>query len=207
MREPTQTEIARRYDRVASIYDLYDLPMELLLYRHRRVRLLRQAAGWVLEVGIGTGKNLPHYPSGVDLTGIDVAPRMLARAERRARKLAVPIRLNPADVRRLPFPDDSFDTATAAFVFCSVAEPVEGLREMGRVVKPDGRILFLEHVRPRNRLLGRLADLLTPLTRGLLGFAINRRTEENIERAGLVIEDIRRSGIWREVRAKPASQT
>ena len=206
MREPTQAEITRRYERLAPVYDLYDLPMELLVYHRRRRRLLQQATGRALEVGIGTGRNLPHYPPGVALTGIDVAPRMLARTERRARKLGVPVRLSPADVRHLPFPDDAFDTAAATFVFCSVADPVEGLRELGRVVKPDGLILLLEHVRPRNPLLGRLADLLTPLVRHLFGFALNRQTEENIERAGLTFEPIGRSGIWREIQARPSHE-
>ncbi|MGH9051640.1 MAG: class I SAM-dependent methyltransferase [Acidimicrobiia bacterium] len=203
MSEPTQYKVTRRYDRLAPVYDLYDLPLEILVQHRRRRRLLRQAVGRVLEVGIGTGKNLPHYPPGVDLTGIDVAPRMLARADRRAHKLGLPVQLSPADVRRLPFPDHTFDTAAATFVFCSAAEPVEGLRELGRVVKPDGRILLLEHVRPRNPLLGRLADLATPLTRRLFGFALNRRTEKNIEQAGLVVEQVRRSGIWREIQARP----
>lgn len=68
MREPTQAEINRRYDRLAPVYDLYDLPMELFVYRRRRSRLLSQATGKVLEVGIGTGRNLPHYPTGVEPT-------------------------------------------------------------------------------------------------------------------------------------------
>lgn len=206
MREPAQAEITRRYNRLAPVYDLLELPMEWLFHHQRRRRLLQQAAGRVLEVGIGTGKNLPHYPSGVDLTGIDVAPRMLARADRRARKLGVPVRLSPADVRRLPFPAAVYDTVAATFVFCSVAEPVEGLRELGRVVKPGGRILLLEHVRPRSRLFGRLADLLTPLTRRIFGFALNRRTEENLKRAGLGVEQIDRSGIWREIQARPTGE-
>lgn len=131
---------------------------------------------------------------------------MLARAERRARRLGLPVRLTPADVHHLPFPDHSFDTAAASFVFCSVADPVQGLRELGRVVRPEGRFLLLEHVRPRNPLLAGLADLLTPLTRRLFGFALNRSTEENIQRAGLAIEAIRRWGIWREIQAKPVGR-
>lgn len=113
MNEPTQAKITRRYDRLALVYDLYDLPLELLFYRHRRRHLLRPATGRVLEVGIGTGKNIPHYPPVVDLTGIDLSPWMLARAEHRARKHGLPVELNPDDVHNPPFADDFFGTATA----------------------------------------------------------------------------------------------
>ena len=180
--------MTRVYDRVARVYDIYDAPMEWLGGSRRRDRVLGRARGEVLEVGIGTGRNLDRYPRGVRLTGIDVSEGMLRRARLRAERQGATVRLQCADVQALEFPDASFDTVTATCVFCSVADPVRGLREVGRVVKPDGRVLLLEHVRPRNRLGGWLADRLSPLTRRLMGPEINRRTEQNI--------------IWREIEAR-----
>jgi ubiquinone/menaquinone biosynthesis C-methylase UbiE len=201
--EEEQQAVTRRSDRMAWLYDIYDAPMEYAGIRRRRRRLLAKARGRVLEVGVGTGKNLSHYPSGVELTAIDVSKAMLERARRRAEKLDISPSFELADVTALPYPDDSFDTAVATAVFCSVADPVTGLREMARVTKPDGQILLLEHVRPQNPFLGWLADLATVLTRRLFGFRANRRTEENVVAAGLEIVEIRREGIWREIVARP----
>lgn len=109
------------------------------------------------------------------------------------------------DVQHLPYRDAAFDTITATCVFCSVADPVAGLREVRRVVKPDGRVLLLEHVRPRTPPLGWLFDVLSPLTRRLFGPSINRRTEDNITATGLGIAEVRRDGIWREITAVRAA--
>lgn len=198
-----QTRVTRRYDRLAAVYDLYNGPLEWLSFRRRRRRLLSGAEGLVLDAGIGTGLSLRHYPPGVEVIGVDVSPRMLRRARRRAVRLSRPVRLGRADVQRLPFLDQRFDTVVATFLFCSVPNPVGGLSELRRVVKPDGRVLLLEHVRPRNRFLGWLSDLVSPITRRLLGFNLNRRTEDNILAAGLELVTVRRRGIWREIVARP----
>lgn len=195
--------MTRRYDRIAGVYDLYDAPMEWMGGSRRRRRMVPRAEGRTLEVGIGTGKNLPHYPDEVELVGIDVSRRMLMRARRRADRLGRTVTLRRADVAALPLEDDSFDTAVATCVFCSVADPIAGLRELGRITRPDGRILLVEHVRPRNRLLGWLADLATTVTRRIFGFRANRRTEANVAAAGLEISEVHRDGIWREIVARP----
>ncbi|NIR41174.1 MAG: class I SAM-dependent methyltransferase, partial [Actinobacteria bacterium] len=98
------------------------------------------AKGKTLEVGVGTGRNLGLYPDDVELAGIDVSANMLARARRVAERLDRPIELEIADVQDLPHGDGSFDTVTATCVFCSVADPVAGLREVARVVRPDGQV-------------------------------------------------------------------
>jgi len=201
-RDIAQKAVTHRYDRVARIYDLYDAPMELLGGRRRRERVLSKASGRVLEVGVGTGKNLGLYPSEVELTAIDVSENMLAKARRRAEKKGIEVDLDLVDVRHLPFDDDQFDTVATTCVFCSVADPVAGLREIARVLRPEGHLLMLEHVRPQNRLMGWFADRLSPIVSRLVGASINRRTEENVVGAGLEIMDIRRSGVWREIVAR-----
>ncbi|MCL1588061.1 MAG: methyltransferase domain-containing protein [Actinomycetia bacterium] len=197
-----QSEVTRRYDRMARIYDIYDAPMELMGTKKRRRALLDKATGTVLEVGVGTGKNLAYYREGAEVTGIDVSSRMLDRARAKMVSVHVKAELVEADVQDLPFDDDTFDTAVGTCVFCSVADPVQGLGELGRVVRPDGQILLLEHVRPTNRLLGRLADLVSVATRRIFGFRTNRQTEENVAAAGLEIVEVTRNGIWRTIVAR-----
>jgi ubiquinone/menaquinone biosynthesis C-methylase UbiE len=191
--------VARVYDRIAFLYDLYDAPMNALGGRKRRRQLIARAHGKVLEVGIGTGANLDLYPAGIDLVGIDVSPRMLAKARRRASRLGANVALREADIERLPFPDATFDTVVATCVFCSVADPARGLDEVRRILKAGGSALLLEHVRPENPVMGRLADLISPLVKRLVGPELNRNTEETVARSGLRVLEVRREAIWREI--------
>lgn len=197
-----RTSTARVYDRVAPLYDWLNAPMERMGGDARRARVIAGASGRILEIGVGTGRNLPLYSAAADVTAVDISARMLERAEERARRSRAPIRLQQADAEALPFRDGSFDTVTATCVLCSVRDPVRALREVRRVVSPAGEVRLLEHVRPRNPVLGLLFDWLSPLTRRLIGPEINRRTEENVRAAGLVIETVRRDGIWREIVAR-----
>lgn len=203
MSNQTSPRAAVVYDRVAAFYDFYTAPMEVLGGRRARQRLFGRARGRVLELGVGTGLNLQAYLPGTILTGIDISPQMLARGRRRASRLGMHVDLEVADIEQLPYPDASFDTVTAACVFCSVGDPVRGLREAARVVRPEGQVLLYEHVRPSNPVLGKLADLVSPLTRRLFGPELNRRTERNAQAAGLRITGVRRHGIWREIVACP----
>ena len=190
--EPERTaKTQARYDRIAPIYDLMELLPELQ-FRFWREKLWAQVPeGRILEVGVGTGKNLPYHPSRLEVVGIDISDRMLKRARQRAEELGKALDLYQMDAERLDFAGDSFDVAVATFVFCSVPDPVQGLRELGRVVKPGGRIFLLEHVRiNRPEIIGWLMDLLDPVVVRLMGPHINRRTEQNVKRAGLVVERV-----------------
>jgi ubiquinone/menaquinone biosynthesis C-methylase UbiE len=158
-----------------------------------------------LEAGVGTGKNFRHYPSNVRITAIDVSPRMLDRAEKRAQTLGIEVDLRQMDVQELQFRDQSFDTVFATFVFCSVPDPVLGLRELRRVCKTGGRLLLLEHMRPENQFFGALFDALNPLIVRMSGANINRKTIDNINSAGWAIETVMNlsSDIVRWIEARP----
>lgn len=165
--------------------------IERFAFRRWRGRLWSQVDGnRILEVGVGTGKNILYYPMGVQITAVDLSDKMLERAQRRVQELDIEADLCLMDAQRLAFPDAAFDAAVGAFVFCSVPDPVLGLRELGRVVKPGGQILLLEHVRVNKPVVGPLMDLLDPLALRLMGPHINRRTAKNVEKAGLEIERV-----------------
>jgi ubiquinone/menaquinone biosynthesis C-methylase UbiE len=181
--------IRKRYNRLAFFYNVIEMPIELLRFGTWRKLLLKHITGpKVLEVGVGTGKNMPYYPPDVSVTAIDFSPRMLARAKTTSLKQNINVDLRDMDVESLEFPDNSFDTVFATFVFCSVPDPVNGLMELKRVCKPDGKLVLLEHMRPETSIRGFLFDLINPFVVRLMGANINRRTMENIHTAGWKVQ-------------------
>lgn len=178
--------VRRKYNRNALIYDA----MDRMIRDAWRAKVIAQAVGRVLEVGVGTGNNLPFYDPAVtrEMVGIDFSLGMLARAHRKPCR--VPHELLEMDAQELAFPDDSFDTVLATCVFCTVPDPIQGLREVRRVCRPEGRILLLEHVRIDRPVVGTLMDFLDPLSVLVVGTHINRRTVENMRQAGLRINRV-----------------
>jgi ubiquinone/menaquinone biosynthesis C-methylase UbiE len=197
---PIETEgsltTQRRYDRQATLYDVMEVPVEILAFKGLRKRLWSEVQGaLVLEVGVGTGKNLPYHPDDTRSVAIDISPRMLRRADRRARRLGRAVDLVLADAQHLPFRDGAFDAAADTFVFCSVPDPIAGLREVRRVVRDGGRVHLLEHVRARNPIVGRIMDLANPVAIRMTGANINRDTVSNVAEAGLELDDVQSRGL------------
>lgn len=179
-----------RYNRQADRYDKKVALMERLAMKRWRALVWEKARGpRILEVGVGTGANFPFYPQGAKITAIDLSDRMLDQAARKAEQEGIAVELLQMDAQALQFPDNIFDTVVTTCVFCSVPNPVLGLREIARVLKPTGRAVLLEHVRSETPL-GIVMDLLNPLVVRMSGANINRRTVENVRRAGLVMEGV-----------------
>jgi ubiquinone/menaquinone biosynthesis C-methylase UbiE len=189
MEEEKDTRLVKkRYDRASLMYDVMEWPIEWLAFRHWRRALLHDLSGRVLEVGVGTGKNLPYYDyARVQLTGVDFSEGMLRRAKTLACKRHLPADLRQMDAEHLDFPGGTFDAVVHTFVLCSVPHPAEVLREMVRVLKPGGSLLMLEHVLSQSRHIARMQHWMDPFTSWIMGAHMDRDTIGNIRRAGLSI--------------------
>lgn len=178
--------MAPRYDRVIAIADR-------VLFADGRQWACAAATGRVLEIAIGTGRNLPFYPPGAQLTGVDLSPGMLARARTRAETLAHPVDLQLGDAQRLSFPDASFDAVVATLTMCSIPDDQAAVAEMARVLRPGGRLVLLDHVVSTSRPVRAVQRLLDPALVRLQGDHLLRDPDIAVRRAGLVIEELTRS--------------
>jgi demethylmenaquinone methyltransferase/2-methoxy-6-polyprenyl-1,4-benzoquinol methylase len=180
-REQREDQRAKQqYDRAYLLSNIVLWPLERLFFGHFRWSLLHELSGRILEVGVGTGKNLPYYDhQRVQLTGVDLSQGLLKRACRLSTRLHFPVDLRPMDAEHLEFPDQAFDVVVCTFVLCSVPSPILVLQEMARVLKPDGQILMLEHVLSQIPHLARLQHWM--------GTHMERDTLTNIARSGLLL--------------------
>jgi len=174
----------------AAAYDRVLAETEAAGLRERRAELLRGATGDVLEVGAGTGANVDRYPAGLGRLVLTEPDRhMAARLEPRAAAAAAGAEVVPAGAQALPFDDASFDTAVSTLVLCTVDDPHRALAEIARVLKPGGRLLFLEHVRSEDPGLARWQDRLErPWRLFAAGCRCNRDTLATIGAAGFELE-------------------
>jgi ubiquinone/menaquinone biosynthesis C-methylase UbiE len=156
-----------------------------------RATLLAGARGEVLEVGAGTGLNLTHYAGEVStLTLTEPDASMLRRLEHIARRTAQSTTILRAPAEDLPFEDATFDTVVSTLVLCGVDDQPRAVREIRRVLKPGGRLLFVEHVRSDDVGVARRQDRINWLNRLVVGCDCNRPTLETLELGGFVIDDI-----------------
>jgi len=189
------------FDGLSAIYDLGMLPLEWLIFRRLRRRTFPPLSGDVLEVGTGTGVNLPLYRPEARVTGCDASEGMLAWAAHR--RTRAPVSLVQADGQRLPFPDGSFDVVAGSLIFCSVADPARGLAEARRVLRPSGRLVLLEHTRG-NGLGAWLTDVFHPVWRSWSREChLNRETAQSVAEAGFQVQRVEQHalGIVRVIEA------
>jgi ubiquinone/menaquinone biosynthesis C-methylase UbiE len=204
----TTARSRRLWDRMAPRYDRDMRRLEPLLFgRDARGWVCAQARGDVLDVAIGTGLNLPHYPPGVRLTGVDLSPVMLAAAEKRAADLGLTVELSEADAEHLPFDDASFNTVVCTLSLCSVGDDRAAIAEMHRVLRPGGQLLLLDHVAATNRILLVLQRLWEKVTLRFAGDYQTRHPLPLVERAGLVVIDSRRTKLGTVERLRAVKPT
>jgi ubiquinone/menaquinone biosynthesis C-methylase UbiE len=184
-----------RYNITAWFYDILDYPWERQ-YRKWRPRLLADVRGDVLEVGVGTGRNLQHYPPQVKhLTALDFSPAMLQRARRRAAGAVCPVRFVQDDVCTMSsIPAATFDWVVACFLCCVLPAEVQdqALAQISRVLKPGGRFCLLEMVYSQDPRLRRRQDRFTPFVEKVYGARFDRHTLEHAKATpGLVVTETR----------------
>lgn len=171
-------------------YDLFMFPIEKFGLRKLRGKIFKFVKGHrILEVGGGTGLNIPFYPNGFETICVEPRFEMIKRATTKAKRLKKKVSFICAKVEALPFENETFDTVFATFVFCEVKDLEKGFYEILRVLKPDGRLILLEHVRPDGKMISKLFDIGNKLT-SIFGENINRETVKLAIKSGFAIEKV-----------------
>jgi len=177
----------KTYKSIAGLYDILDAPFEHFRYKPLRGRLFKGLEGNLLDAGVGTGRNFPHYPQGSNITGIDLSPAMLERAHLRREKLGTTVDLHQMDVLNTHFPDNSFDGIVSTFMFCVLPTQHQqpALEELRRICHPEGSIRILEYAISEIPLRRLIMRAWAPWTRFAYGAEFDRNTEQYLDAAGL----------------------
>ena len=203
--DKTTEIIKRRWNRTARYYDYIMAVMDRVGVRKgRRLLWSRVESSRVLEIGVGTGNNFPYYPADAEMNAVDFSEKMLERAKNRAEKQKVRVRLQQMDVQNLDFADNTFNTVAGTLVFCSVPDPVRGIKEVERVCKPGGKVILLENDFSSIPILGWLVKLANPLVVRMMGADFNRQPLDNVAKSGLAVERVTnlRQGLWKLIEAR-----
>ena len=191
--EPTTERVRSYYEGFAHRYEKSGRFWERLLsIEPGRRWVASNAEGDVLEIGVGTGMNLPFYGPDVRLTGVDLSPAMLAEARRRAAELDREVDLREGDAQALEFPDDRFDTVVFSLCLCSIPDDRRAVAEGVRVLKPGGRLLLLEHVRSPSPVVRAGQRLVEPVFLRFQADHLAREPLEHLRAEGLQIDEVHR---------------
>jgi ubiquinone/menaquinone biosynthesis C-methylase UbiE len=201
------TERARRvWNKKARSFDREIAFFERTLFEGAREWACSTARGDVLEIAVGTGRNLPFYPPEARITGVDLSPEMMARARERASSLGLDVDLREGDAEALEFPNESFDAVVCTFSLCSIPRPRLAVAEAKRVLRPEGRLILVEHVRSPNVAVRLGQWIIEPIAR-LQGDSLVREPLDEVRAEGFELLEFQRLkwGIVERLRArKPA---
>jgi ubiquinone/menaquinone biosynthesis C-methylase UbiE/predicted ester cyclase len=189
-----ETDRVRRiFDKQAPKYDKSMARFERLLFSGNREWACSRADGEVLEIAAGTGRNLPFYPEGVRVTGVELSPEMAALGRKRAEDLGRQIDMRVGDAEALDLPDESFDTVICTYGLCTIPDDAAAVREAKRVLRPGGKVLLAEHVRSPNPMVRTIQRLLDPLAHRFGGDHLLREPLDHLAAEGFEVEEVRRA--------------
>jgi ubiquinone/menaquinone biosynthesis C-methylase UbiE len=192
------------YEKEAPKYDRTMGRWDRILFAGNREWVCAQASGEVLEIAIGTGRNLGFYPDDVRLTGVELSPPMIEIARKRAAELGREVDLRLGDAQALDFPDASFDTVICTYSLCTIPDDRAAVREAKRVLRPGGKFILAEHVRSPVGVVRAVEKTIEPLAVRFGGDHLTREPLEHLEAEGFVVEEVKRSrfGIVEQVAAR-----
>jgi ubiquinone/menaquinone biosynthesis C-methylase UbiE len=190
--ETPTAKTLRVWEKMAPRYDRDIRFWEKVQFGGGREWVGARATGRVLEVAVGTGRNFDFYPAGVTITGVELSPAMLAIARQHAAELGLDVDLREADAQRLPFDDDSFDTAVCTLSLCEIPDPAAAIAEMKRVLRPGGRLLLFDHIGSSRWPIRAVQRLIEQFTIPATGEHMTRRQLPLVQAAGLEILETER---------------